>query len=93
MKIAQKDIVRHPELSRRGLSAINMGRIPHEQTAINCLAQWANDCERALSGLSVGYVLDRSRHKAWATKSDLQSPPLGGFGPLEVEFVNFTPVG
>jgi hypothetical protein len=45
---------------------VNGGHISKRQSAINALAQWANDNERRLCGLSCGDVLPRDRHRTWA---------------------------
>lgn len=46
----------------------NAGNILAKQSAINAVAQQANDWERKLLGLHCGQMLDRTRHKAWAAR-------------------------
>lgn len=50
----------------RRIFYVNAGNITAEESARNALAQWANDCERRLLGMTCGYVLPRERHKVWA---------------------------
>ena len=51
----------------RSVKFVSHGNIPIEQSAVNALTQWANDMERKLLGLHCGRVLDRQRHREWAT--------------------------
>lgn len=53
----------------RKVAFVNAEHIPLEHSAINALAQWANDMERGLLRLHCGQFLDRARHREWATRS------------------------
>lgn len=51
---------------------VNAGVIPIRESAVNALAQWANDMERKLLGLHCGQMLERSRHRTWAASALVQ---------------------